>query len=299
MILGCKLMSSLRVDEAMAPRTVLNTSSDGRSRTARGRTRPTVRTWRRRLLRVGGPLVAGLAAASSIFSIGLFPPSATPKRLAYSIANTQLYVGGREPLSNSHDVQNLGLYSLRAQALGDIMTSPRLREYIARAARISVSELAVDGPIADNLQRTEQEPTGEKRAAQIVVENVPYRLTLNDDPAASVLGVTAQAPTVAGATALADAAGAGLQKFLVRSENSARLPQSARIFIGQLAPAAASAVSPTALIEVAGFTFVVVLILWSGLVMAASRLVENIQVVKWVDSIRPLATTSGRSSSWD
>ncbi len=108
-------------------------------------------------------------------TIGILPPTFKFKSLAHATASTQLAVGGPTSLS-SHDHPDLYDRNLgpRAAAFADIIASPQVRGYIARAAGFPVSEIAVDPPLWDQLQRIQQWATGEKRANQIIVEGDPY-----------------------------------------------------------------------------------------------------------------------------
>jgi hypothetical protein len=229
----------------------------------------------RKLFLALGPVVAACAAAASVASISIMPPSVKLKHLAYSIATTQYFVASEHALSSTK--VNGGLYSTHMQALADVMVSPDLRRYIARAAGISPSGLAIDAPVWGNLQRTQQEPTEQKRSAQLLTEGDLYRVTLDVDPATSVIGVTAQAPSADGAIALADGAGRGLVTFLLKLQRTARTSQANRIELNQLVPAAATPVSLSGVGQVAAFTFAAVIAIWIVLVWGVSRFLRELR----------------------
>jgi hypothetical protein len=229
----------------------------------------------RKLFMALGPVVAVVAAASSIAWIHFSPLAVGLKQVAFSTATTQFYVASRQSLSNT-DVRP-DLFSEHAQALAQMMTSPELRGYIARAAAIPASRLAVDGPVANNLQRTQQEPTEQKRSSQILTEGDPYRLTLDDDPATSVIAVTAQAPTEDGAIALADGAGSGLAQYVIALERKTGDAPADGVEISQLAPAVATPPRIGGEAQVAGFTFAVVLLVWWLLVQGGAKLITDLR----------------------
>lgn len=232
----------------------------------------------RKLFLALSPLIAAAAAVSSVATVHVLPPSIALKQVAYSTATSQFYIASRQALSNSG--VSGGLYSAHAEALADVMTSPELRADIAAAAEVPASRLAIDGPVANNLQRTQQEPTEQKRSNQILTEGDPYRVTLDDDPATSVIAVTAQAPTEDAAIALADGAGRGLAAYLIRLQRSSRINAADGVEVNQLAPAVATPPSLRGDVQVAGFTFAAVLFLWILLVRAVSRRVSDVRTLR-------------------
>jgi hypothetical protein len=258
------------------------TAASGHGPPAKSRRRVAKRFLRalggRKLFLALGPLVAACAAVSSVAAIHVSPPSIKLKQIAYSTATTQYYIASREALSNSGVSGDL--YSAHAQALADVMTSPELRADIAEAAEVPASRLAIDGPVANNLQRTQQEPTEQKRSSQILTEADPYRITLDDDPATSVIAVTAQAPTQDMAIALADGAGRGLATYLLQLERGSRVKSGDGVEVSQLAPAVATPASLRGDVQVAGFTFGVVLFLWMVLVRGASRRISDLRTLR-------------------
>jgi hypothetical protein len=232
----------------------------------------------RKLFLALSPVIAAAAAVSSVATVHVLPPSIALKQIAYSTATTQFYIASRQALSNSGVSGDR--YSAHAQALADVMTSPELRADIAEAAEVPATRLAIDGPVANNLQRTQQEPTAQKRSNQILTEGDPYRVTLDDDPATSVIAVTAQAPTADTAIALADGAGRGLAAYLIELERSSRINAADGIEVNQLAPAVATPPSLRGDVQVAAFTFGAVLFLWILLVRGVSRGVNDARTLR-------------------
>jgi hypothetical protein len=229
----------------------------------------------RRLWLVAGLPVAGLAALTTIVSISLLPPSVHRKSIAYSIASSALYVSANGPTV----APGLSyVFAPWAEVLAEEMTSPKVKALIASTAGIPASQLAIDGPVAANLQRTQQEPTGEKRSSQLPTEGDPYRIRLNTDAELAAVGISAQAPTPAAAFKLAGAAETALDDYLTRTEEAAGVPPKARLIVAHLArvveSGGAGGHAMTALV------FIIVLVLWSGLVVLLDKLRRELAAIR-------------------
>ena len=70
------------------------------------------------------------------------------------------------------------LSSARTYALADMVASPELAEYVARAAGLPASKIGILGPLWTDLWRSQQWASGPKRASQIIIENDPYHITI-------------------------------------------------------------------------------------------------------------------------
>lgn len=226
---------------------------------------------------LGGFVTAAVSAMCSIASISLSPPSITLKPLAFSTATTQLLVNQPSTITNGKFIPNFWRFYVRAEALASVMTSPELKTAMARASSIPASEIAVDGPIATNLQRTQQEPTGPKRANQIIVQDALYRVTVDMDPVGPVIGVTAQAPTQSKAAALANAAGTALAAYVSAIQRAAHAPSGGRYEVSSVGPATATPPSKRGPIEIACLVFLIVFVLWWGFALACSKFVREIR----------------------
>lgn len=229
----------------------------------------------RRLWIVAGLPVAGLAALTTLVSISLMPPSVHSKSIAYSIASSQLYVSA--PASPKVAPALTYLFGPWAEVLAEEMTSPEVKGLIARTAGIPASQLAIDGAVSPDLQRTQQEPTGEKRSSQLVVEGSPYRIELNTDPDLAAIAISGEAPTPAGAFKLVHATEVALESYLTRAEDANQVPPKARLTIAHLAPivsaGGAGGHTMTALV------FVIVFVLWTGLVMLVDKLRRELSTI--------------------
>jgi hypothetical protein len=250
-----------------------------------GDTRGLLAELRRRPLWLAvGVLVAAAAAASQFATIGLLPPSVKFESIAHSIANTQLVVGQSSSLSLGQGPAAPDpferAFPTRAIALADMVASPEISGYIARAASLPASQIAVDAPLWTQLPRDQQWATGEKRASQIVVEKDPYRITLNNAAAGPVIDVTAQAPTSGAAVRLAQAVSVGLNTYLSSLQNATRTPAYARYDVSQSIPVTVTPARTSGLANVAIFTFIAIFVLWCGVLLAVSGVVRDVRFAK-------------------
>ena len=122
----------------------------------------------------------------------------------------------------------------------------------------------------------QQQPDGEKRATQILVQNAPYRVTIDEDTALPEVGVTAYAPSPGQAVRLAGATKAALVSYLNDIETSSGIPPAQRLAASSLGPVFVSDDSGKDLLNVAVLTFLVSLTLWSGLVLAVTAVLRDI-----------------------
>ena len=235
--------------------------------------------WRRRAWVAVGVAVAGVAALSSIASISLLPPSLKHKPIGFSTAHLQILVDTpQSALGDAQtDVRSLDQWT---PILAQTMTSETALGYVARVAGIPAGEISTEPPLWSNLQRSQQEPTAEKRASQILAENFVYRLTFDESAELPTIGVTAQAPTASAANALANAVPRGFGAYLEAVQGTSGIPPSRRIRLRALSTATGSPVGARADVEVAGVVFTLVLVLWCGLVLVASRLVGALIIAR-------------------
>jgi hypothetical protein len=227
-----------------------------------------------------GVFVAIAVAASRFVAIGLSPPSFKVRQLTHANASAELLVGKQYTYSAGYRDPYVNEVVPRAQALADMTASPELRGYIARAAGLPASQIAVDPPVWTDVERIQQWPTGERRSTQIVVEGAPYRVQLDAEGYAPVLDVSTQAPTVAEAASLAAGVGKGLTAYLTHLENSTGTPTVDRYGISELGPVAASAAGKSVPANVAGFTFAVVLFLWCGGILFVAGISEDVRTLR-------------------
>jgi hypothetical protein len=232
-------------------------------------------------------------------TIGLLPPSFKLKPLAHATASTQVAVSAPTSLSsfNYPDLYNRNLVP-RSAALADMSASPLVRGYIARAAGLPASEIAVDPPLWDQLQRIQQWATGEKRANQIIAESDPYRITLNNDLYAPIINVVTQAPTADAATRLAMGAEQGLSAYVSSVEAAAGTAPGRRVRVSQLAPITVSPAHKSGLASVAMFTFVGVFVLWCGLLLLIASVRRDVRALGVGSKVRGAFDRSSDKRRW-
>jgi hypothetical protein len=240
-----------------------------------------------------GFVISVVSAAASIGNLSLSPPFFAKKQLAASIASANIYVEGASLSSPKSSIEGA---TAEGETLSDMLPSPELRRYIAQAARVPVSQLVIDGPVASDLQRTQQEPTGEKRSNEILAEGDPYRITVDDDYSSPVLDITVQAPTPAGAAALADGTTTGINNYLTHLENTSGTPQADRLQVTQAQPATGNAPGHSGIAQVAFLTLLFVFILWCGLVWAGAALLEHLRVARSPEPASEVSAALLRSS---
>ena len=240
-----------------------------------------------------GFLISVVMAASSIGHLTLSPPFFAKKQLASSIATANIYVDGTTSLSSPKS--SIEGATAEGETLGDILPSPELRRYIAQAARIPFGELVIDGPVASDLQRTQQEPTGEKRSNEILAEADAYRITVDDDYASPVLDITVQAPTSASAAALANGTTTGINNYLTHLEDISGTPRAERLQVSQAQPATGNAPGRSGIAQVAFLTFLIMFILWCGLVWAGAALLEHLRAARMAGATTEVRAARRRS----
>jgi hypothetical protein len=231
---------------------------------------------RRRWIAVG-VAAAGLAALTSVVSLSLFPPSIHKKPLAFSTARVQMLVD--TSASSFLDTQaDIWVLNERTPIIGLMLSSPAALDYIGHAAGIPGNKIAAEAPLANNLQRSQVEPTADKRAIQIVGERDLYRLEFDQSSTLPIIGVRAQAPTARAAATLANAVPRGFDAYL--HDLSHTPPSSHEVGVRALTTAVGSPVSSRADLEVGMFVFVVVFVFWCGLVLIASSLLDALRIAR-------------------
>ena len=234
---------------------------------------------RRVWLLLGLPICA-VIAISSVASISVFPPKVSGKSLGYAVAGIDLYVAPEGGLVNNQKTTVPQNFIEQTIALGAQMASPQLRDMMATSAGIPPDQLAVDGPLDLNQSIFQQQPDGEKRSSQILVQNAPYRVTINQDLALPEIGVTAQAPTPNEAIRLASASETVLSTYLAGIETRSETPRIERLQVSSLGPIALSDDSRSGVANVAVLTFLLSFALWSGLVVALMAIVRDLRKLR-------------------
>lgn len=230
-------------------------------------------------LALGGP-VAAFVALCTVASVSVLPPSVTHSSLAFFRATTQVYVMPPGAVGSSLVQSSPTAFTGQSITLANVMSSPELRNAVARDAGIDPDRLAVDAPIPSYLPLAAQEPPGAKRATQIIDEGDPYRLTIDTNLTLPAIAITAQAPSAATAVRIAAAAQEGLAAYVTRTEASAGTPTSLRLQVRSLGPISVAGDDAGGLANVAGFAFILTLTLWCGLVITAFNVGRSVRAAR-------------------
>jgi hypothetical protein len=236
-----------------------------------------------------GLVVATLAAATRFASIGLLPPSFKMKPFAHAAGSTQIVVGKNQAFT--HAVPDLYFSNdpPRAYALADMAASPEVTQYIARAAGVPASKLAILGPVWTELQRTQAWANGPKRASQIIIENDPYHIDLSvrseAPPWAPLIDVETQAPSPKTAAQLANAVAPGLNAYVAHLQAATGVRTTDRYQLSQIVPASVSPASKSQLGSVGAFTFFAVFVIWCGAMLAVLGLRRDLRAARHASKV--------------
>jgi hypothetical protein len=192
--------------------------------------------WRQRVWVALGLLVAVVVSASTIYRIGLSPPSLEKKALEFAAGDTQLLIDSRR--SSLTDLeQDLGPLVTRADVFARLMTSAPVKRSIAAEVGLPPEGFTAQSQADVNRPRAEKEATAEQRANQIRGEGVGYRLFFDVEGSLPVISIASQAPTTKDALRLADGAAVGVAKYIARLKKAQRTPVSAQVQVRRLGKA--------------------------------------------------------------
>ena len=182
--------------------------------------------------------VATFFALWSIFTISLQPPGVEARHVQIAAATTNIMVDAErswllDPKAGQPDFESL---VRRANILGNLIATPRVRERIAQRLGISADDIATMPRITSNVTETMLVPNLEMRVNQIAQSEDDYRLDIQPDPNRPVLTIYAQAPSVAESVRLADATVASLQDELTALTSSEHVDHRWQVRMEQLGP---------------------------------------------------------------
>jgi hypothetical protein len=234
-----------------------------------------------------GLVVAAVAAATRFAAIGVLPPSIKIKPFAHADASTQveLTTTWSSAASNREPYDPL---STQTYALADMVDSPEITRYVARAAGLPASKIGVLGPLWTELWRSQQWASGPQRDRQITIEKDPYQITINQEstlpgdgpgpgPGPPIIDVLTQAPTPETATRLAAAVAVGLSAYIQHAQATGGVPERDRYYVRQLVPVSVAPARASQLANVGLFTFLAVFVLWCGAEIAVSSLLRDLR----------------------
>lgn len=203
-------------------------------------------------------VVATIAATASVATIrpGI-PPHVQPRALGIAVASTHVLIDlPTSVVRDRHQSSDaITALSMRATLLGGVMTSDPVRAQIAARAGVPAGELSALASHLDNVPATLNEPDSERRATAIRVSDAKYHIQVQPDDALPVLNVYAQAPTVAEAQRIADAAAPALGAYLDALAAAHHQPPGEHTTVTELGDAHAAVVNGSARPMTAGLTF--------------------------------------------
>jgi hypothetical protein len=213
-------------------------------------------------------IVAVACAVASIAHVSLLPPSLKQRDLTVVAATVRVAVDFPKTLVNDalateaefQDVQR------RAILIANLMTSDRALEQIGRRAGIEADAIAANARVMIDVQPVMLEPDSERRAAQLADAQRPYQLEVRPDPFRPKLSVYAQAPSVAEAERLANAALPGVQAYLDDVVREQGADPAKQVRLEQLGVARGAVLNGGTSIMIAGLTF---LLAFAGLCLLA------------------------------
>ncbi len=228
--------------------------------------------WNRKLLLVIGVAVSLAAAIFSVYRVvKLVPPKLEQRSLVYAGGFTEAYVDAPHSFLGDQTV-NLGGYVDRATIFANLLASPGAVQLIGSYAGIPGDQIYAAGPLDPSEQRVVQEPTAIKRNIELTGESDPYQLQFLADPNLPTIGIYSQAPTVAQATALANASVRALREYIASLPGESKLLPQDQVVIRQIGQPTAAIVDASIKKKLAGLVFFATLFAWCVLVMIGIRL---------------------------
>jgi hypothetical protein len=225
-------------------------------------------------LRIGVCLLAALVAAVlSVSSISLVPPHIKPRALVVAGASTHVAVDlPQAKIGDSRaKVEDLDTLGRRAVLLGNLVSSEPVLQYIGRRAGVDPQQIAAVTKITANVPTVMTEPDTERRAHDIAVSHLPFRIEVQPSQSLPSFNVYVQAPSVAQAERLADATVPGLRAYLRDLALRKGDDPAAGVQLTQVGHARGGVISGRAKPMIAALAFMLVLALSSLLLLRGPR----------------------------
>jgi hypothetical protein len=220
-------------------------------------------------------LIGVVAAVINSGVISLAPPKLDLNNLRIAAATGYVEVDPPAslpslPFSRGNPPLDVQTFVKRAELLGRTMMTRPVLQNIAARCRVPSSGLSGLGRTTANVSVDFTQPDSEQRASDIAASLAPYRMEVQARPTVPIIDVYAQAPSVASATCLADAAPLALTDYL-RGLAHTEKSNSQLVRLRPLGPARGGVVNGGATIMVAVLTFVT----FFALALVALRTVER------------------------
>ena len=213
---------------------------------------------RRRRLLISA-LIGLVAAAGSIDHVSLLPPHLSSRDVEIASADTTVIVDTAKSVIVDTSEGNAAFNSLedRAILLGNVIGSEPVLQYMAQRLHVPVQAIAVSAPGTPNESQPPVIVGGSRRVTDILRYADQYRISTDANPAAPVLDVYTEAPTVNAAKELANAAVSGLQHYMTSLDVARNVPASSQLRLTQLGAAQGGITNPGAPLQLALIAFAV------------------------------------------
>lgn len=218
-------------------------------------------------------VLALVVAFTSVYRVGLFPPSVASRGLEIGVASTSVLID--TPHSKLVDLNaqsgDFAALTVRADLLGNVMASYPVRAYIGRAARVNPTQIQATAPITASVPRALVEPGSGESAADIAATPDHYKLQIQADPTVPILHIYTQAPSAEKAVNMADASVRGLQTYLNAVAARQHIPVKDRVRLQSFGGAQGGVTNSGIAIQIAVLAFVVVFALACCVVLFVGR----------------------------
>lgn len=242
--------------------------------------------WGHKLGLAVSALIAVVATAQIVSGVSISPPGIEGSSLSVASASTHVVVDTSksavvDPLTDAYTIESL---SNRALILGNVMASPPVRQYIARRAEIPAGQIRTEPPLTPDQPRAMVDSAHAPHVSDILKRPDEYRLSIQVDPMAPVLGIYAVAPTADEATRLANASVEGLRDYLGSVAAKDHTPRLDRVRLEQLGPATGGSINAGAGIQIAILTFLLVFAIACLGVLFLARVRRGWEIARKVDT---------------
>jgi hypothetical protein len=223
-------------------------------------------------------VIASVAAATSGYQIGLFPPTVEKRQLqtgvavAHALVDRQQSGRDRTDVDNLVDIEQLASLTDRRGPLAEVMVSPEVLDRTAHRLDISEEDISGATQFTGSVPSVLLEPDSERRANQILTATDPFHIDIQGRPNLPVLDIYARAPSAESAQRLAEASIGAVNAYLRAKGRDHAVPPFDRIHLTPLGEPRPAAVDGRAAAEIAALTFLVVFGISCGLIVAFGRI---------------------------
>lgn len=218
-------------------------------------------------------LLAVAAGIASVSTVRLRPPGIEPRQLSVAGAGARLLVDNPRSLVSDRLATEGDYRTLhkRAVIMGNLIVTRPVRERLARRAGVPPADLGARVRVTENVAHVLTEPDSERRATQLREAALPYRLEVHPDPRLPSLSIYAQAPTVAEAERIADAAAPAMRDHLRHLASVNGADTATQVVIEQTGAARGAIINGGARVQIFGLTAVFVFLLSVTTLILATR----------------------------